>query len=70
MADFRVLITYIPEDDEDFEIDLCQQINALIGQPVPENAGVVGQIITDIDKIYFSPYSNGLIILANTKEAV
>jgi hypothetical protein len=69
MADFKVLIPYVPDNDEDIDIDLCQDINAMIGHPVPEITGVTGRIVTDIDRIYFSEYTSNIIVLVNTREA-
>ena len=70
MADFRVLVPIEPSEEVDIDIDLCQQVNALIGQEVPIEAGIEGRIVTDIDKIYPSQYSNKVLILANTTETV
>jgi hypothetical protein len=68
MADYRVLIPVTPEVEDDIDIDLCQQVNALIGQEVPIEAGIEGRTVTDIDKIYPSQYSDKVLILANTTE--
>ena len=70
MADFKVLIPIEPSEEIDIDINLCQQVNALIGQEVPIEAGIEGRTVTDIDKIYPSQYSNKVLVLANTTETV
>jgi hypothetical protein len=67
---FRILIPYVLENDADVDLDLCTYVNALPGNAVPPDLGFANRIVTDIDQLYFSQYSNTVLILANTEPTV
>lgn len=69
MAEFNIFIPVELEQDQDIDVDMCQAINALIGQAVPSNTGVSGRIVTDIIRIYFSQYTATVLVLAKTIES-